>query len=48
MILEKAGFLKNIFITFSHIGLTYESLISKTITAVVNLPYELALKQLIQ
>lgn len=39
VMLGKAEFLKNTFITFSHIHVTQESLILQTVTAIVNLPY---------
>lgn len=42
-----AKFVENIFITFSHICVT-QSLISETIIAVVNCPYNQALKQFIE
>lgn len=45
---RKAEFLENIFITFSHICVTQESLLSETVIAVVNLPCNLALKQFIK
>lgn len=48
VMLGKAEFLKNTFITFSHIHVTQESLILQTVTAIVNLPYNLALKQFIK
>lgn len=45
---RKAKFHENILITFNHICVTQESLLSETVIGVVNLHYNLALKQFIK